>query len=215
MPTEVFIREVHSKRKEKDREEIDTDGLIDFVDFGPDANAFLRSVGVLPFPTAPILAELLLDRQEDYLTITRDSGKGINERLKVYLHCLKQLAMLHSAHQDLMTHPIRTRLKNERWCLGYRTVDKDNSQTECIGQVVRPSEVYLNDDHSMIADLQPVCAPDEQLIIELYRALGSRWLSESAQRIIVHTGNRIDSSFSFSSIITRVFRRNKCVRASM
>ena len=183
-PAEVFIRSEESK--------IDTKGLIDFVDFGADANTFLRSLGVLSFPTAPILAKLLLDRQESFFADTGAGQRGIAEKLNVYLHCLKQLATLHSAHNDLTGHAIRRRLDKEPWCLGYQIVRQENGQEERIGQIVRPSDVYLDDDHSLVADLQPLCAPDAQLVIELYRALGSRWLSESAQRLDFHTGSSID-----------------------
>ena len=198
-PTEVFIRSEESK--------IDTEGLIDFVDFGADANTFLRSLGVLSFPTTPILAKLLLDRQERYLADTDADQRGMAQKLNVYLQCLKQLATLHSAHNDLIGHAICERLEKERWCLGYQTVRQENGQEERIGQIVRPSDVYLDDDHSLVTDLQPLCAPDEQLVTELYHALGSRWLSESAQRLNFHTGNSIDTS-SPTTIPWHSFRTN-------
>jgi Protein of unknown function (DUF3684) len=60
-------------------EPIDTRGLIDFVDFGAQANSFLLPIGVRSFLSAAVLAQLLIDRQAAYFT---DSTKNIHESAK-------------------------------------------------------------------------------------------------------------------------------------
>lgn len=187
-PTEVFIRSTVTSVDNSEDEHIDTRGLIDFVDFGSRANSFLLGIGVRSFPTATVLATLLMDRQEAYF---RDLMNNINEsakKQKTYLYCLKQLAMSDSLSHELMLKPINTRLRSEPWCLGYRMKTKSNGETESICKIVAPREVYLDDDHSLALDISPLCSPEESLLIDLYKRFGSRWLSECAQRVMIHTG---------------------------
>ncbi|CAF1261991.1 unnamed protein product [Rotaria magnacalcarata] len=74
--SQVFIRSdvTSSKTTTTETDSIDTRGLIDYVDFGVDANTFLFRVGVLSDPTPSALAELLIDRQAAYLKAPKMTG---------------------------------------------------------------------------------------------------------------------------------------------
>ena len=190
-PTEVFIRSSSSavaSVENSDDEHIDTRGLIDFVDFGSQANSFLLGIGVRTFPSATVLATLLLNRQAAYFRDLRNDTSEADKKQKTYLYCLKQLAMSDSLSHELLREPINTRLRSEPWCLGYQTKTTENGETESICQIVAPREVYLDDDHSLALDISPVCSPEEPLLTDLYKRFGSRWLSDCAQRVLVHTG---------------------------
>ncbi|CAF4020170.1 unnamed protein product [Rotaria sordida] len=66
-PSEVFIHSIiQNQTTGSTFDDINTGGLIDYVDFGPAANSFLINIGVRDFPSASILAELLIDRQANY-----------------------------------------------------------------------------------------------------------------------------------------------------
>ncbi|CAF2830465.1 unnamed protein product [Rotaria sp. Silwood2] len=47
-------------------------GLIDYIDYGYEANSFLLSIGVMSYPTAENLAELLIERQSNYFRQIKD-----------------------------------------------------------------------------------------------------------------------------------------------
>ena len=201
-PTEVFIRSSSSTVNQSEDEEIDTSGLIDFVHFGPRANSFLLGIGVQHFPSATVLAQLLLERQETYFRGAVDNADESAKKQKTYLYCLKQLAMSHSLSHELMNEPMKTRLKNEPWCLGYQMID---GKTERICKISTPRKVYLDDDHSLAVDLEPLCSPDEPLLTDFYHKFGSSWLSDCAKRVIDHTGRSDRSGISgiFSPSVSR------------
>jgi hypothetical protein len=162
--------------------------LIDFFDFGAQANSFLLVIGVRSFPSATVLAQRLIDRQAAYFS---DSTKNINEsarKQKTYLYCLKQLVMSDSLSHELRLKPIKTRVRSEPWCLGYQMTTDVGGETESICKIFTLREVYLDDDHSLAFDLSPLCSPDEPLLTDLYKTFGSRWLSDCTQRVLVDTG---------------------------
>jgi hypothetical protein len=186
-PTEVFIRSTTpvTSVDTAEEEHIDTRGLIDF---GSQANSFLLGIGVRSFPSATVLAQLLVDRQAAYFTDSTNNISELGRKQQTYLYCLKQLATSVSFSHELMLEPIQTRLRGEPWCLGYQMVKIDNGETERICKIVTPQEVYLDDDHSLALDVNPLCSPEEPLLTDLYKRFGSRWLSECAQRVMIHTG---------------------------
>ena len=189
-PSQVFIRSSPQENRHifDDRA---TRGLIDYIDYGPEANSFLFRLGVLSYPSAENLADLLIERQASYFSPTNNDNTDemIAAKLRIYTNCLKQLAAVPNIAQQFNCEPLRSRLINQPWCLAYQIIDRTDGNKERIFRIARPSEIYLDDDHQSAIDLQPLCAPDEPELTKLYAIFGSKWLSESVQRTLVHQGN--------------------------
>jgi hypothetical protein len=164
----------------------DTRGLIDYIDYGLEANSFLLGIGVLSYPSAENLAHLLIERQGNYFDQVKDDL--IQIKLRVYINCLKQLAAVSNVVRQLNVEPLRTDLINKPWCLGYQTIEKADGSKDRIFKIAKPSEIYLDDDHQCAIDLRPLCAPDEPELTRLYERFGSKWISESVKRTLVHRG---------------------------
>lgn len=163
-------------------DENNTNGLIDYIDYGRDANKFLQAVGVLHNPPPEILAKLLLDRQAEYFS---DNNHHSQIKLRVYINCLKQLAAYSVYNNQLNADPLRSRLMNEPWCLGYQIVGKDN---KLISKIVKPNEIYLNDNEQYLNTLRPLYAPEGPELTRLYEQFGAKWLSECVQRTLLRKG---------------------------
>lgn len=193
-PSEVFIRSQTDQTNQEEQEEISR-GLIDFVDFGEEANAFLRTIGVLSSPSVEDLLLLLLDRQQSYL---KGNEQILSSKLRFYTNCLKQISIGFRFNSQLNIEQLRSRLRNDRWCLAYSSLPNCSDKTF---EIVRPCDVYLDDDHQSAQDLHPLCAPDEPELISLYQSFGSKWLSEHVQRTLIHQGSSFllttDLIFSF------------------
>jgi hypothetical protein len=119
----------------------------------------------------------------------------ISSKLRIYTNCLKQLSIL---AEQLNIEPLKSRLRTKAWCLAYQFIE--NKQR--IFKIVKPSEIYLDDDHQSAIDIKPLCAPDEPELIKLYELFGSKWLSENVQRTLIHRGT---SYFIIKSIFSLVF----------
>jgi hypothetical protein len=205
-PSEVFIRSDNSSDQSNMSfvDENNTNGLIDYIDYGPDANSFLKTIGVLHYPSAEILAKLLLDRQGEYFSHVNGHNSGrLQIKLLVYTNCLKQLAAYSTYKNQLNIDPLRGRLMNEPWCLGYQAV-KGNGDKPPISTIVKPNEIYLNDNEQYLNDLQPLCAPEEPELMKLYEQYGAKWLSECVQRTLLHRGIY---QFSLVEIVTTYQRK--------
>ncbi|CAF4923582.1 unnamed protein product, partial [Rotaria sp. Silwood1] len=195
-PSQVFIRSKPMSTSEtssdKDVNVIDdmaTRGLIDYIDYGPTANSFLLSIGVLSYPSAENLADLLIERQASYFAQTKDNTKDIiTTKLRIYTNCLKQLAAISNIAQHLNVEPLRSRLINKPWCLAYQIIERTDGNKERIFKIAKPTDIYLDDDHQSAIDLRPLCAPDEPELTKLYEVFGSKWLSECVKRTLVHRG---------------------------
>lgn len=195
-PSQVFIRARTSsfdrqtgESKNDGFDDNTTRGLIDYVDYGSEANSFLFRIGVLPYPSAEDLADLLIERQASYFASTGETTDEVfATKLRIYTNCLKQLAAVPNVAQRFNIEPLKSRLISRPWCLGYQTIENSDGTRERIFKIVRPAEVYLDDDHQSAIDLHPLCAPDEPELTKLYEAFGSKWLSEVVQRTLVHKG---------------------------
>ena len=189
-PAQIFVRSNTQKSTKKASEvpkspafeDIDTSGLIDYVDFGSEANSFLSSVGVLPYPSIPVFAELLIDRQVSYFAHPLDNSDVLRHKIDVYTECLKQLAGTVSWTPELSREPLASRMKNEPWCLGVQSSEDKNYANVPVSSIVRPSEIYLDDDPQCARIFNPVCPPNEPTLIKLYEKFGAKWLSNCVQR---------------------------------
>ncbi|CAF1632161.1 unnamed protein product, partial [Rotaria sordida] len=173
-------------------DDIDKSGLIDYIDYGPKGNSFLLGIGVLHYPSANVLVELLIDRQVNYFSnLNQNNPNDLQEKLHAYTSCLRQLAI---ATNELQSVSLIKRLKNEAWCLGYQVIDGcSNNEKQRIFKIVSPNKIYLDDDHQCAIDLRPLLPPDEPELTKLYEKFGASWLSECVKRTLVHKGNIIIS----------------------
>ncbi|UJR29713.1 hypothetical protein I4U23_017262 [Adineta vaga] len=182
---QVFIRPKSSQDKKFD--EISTQGLIDYIDYGEESNSFLTSIGVTYYPSAENLANLLIDRQVKFLSLN-NSNEILPLKLQFYTNCLKQLAVVSNVAREFHEEPLKSRLRNSSWCLGYQIIENSHGNKERIFRIVKPNEIYLDDDHQCSIDLHPLCAPDEPELTKLYEQFGAKWISESVHRTLIHQG---------------------------
>ena len=203
-PSQVFVRQQdptivseltsHGSRSPSTENPINTSGLVDYVDFGPDANSFLLDIGVCQAPSASMLAELLVDRQASFF---ENSGSQDQMKVRVYLHCLTMLATLIRKTAPTFSSVLNKRLTEKPWCLGcqYQTTN----QKENTFQIVSPGEIYLVDDVNFAIDFQPLCPPTTQAALSaLYENFGSKWLSKCVRSELANLGR---SKVKFSSFL--------------
>ncbi|CAF4311774.1 unnamed protein product [Rotaria sp. Silwood2] len=199
-PSQVFIRSKNSFSSgiSPDQninmiDDVAMCGLIDYVDYGPEANSFLFSIGVLSYPSAENLADLLIERQASYFAQTQENtDEMIAAKIRVYTSCLKQLASVSNIAQQFNFEPLRSRLMNKPWCLAYQIIESSDGTRERTFKIARPNDIYLDDDHQSAIDLQPLCAPDEPELTKLYATFGSKWLSEAVKRTLGEYLDNID-----------------------
>ncbi|CAF1463258.1 unnamed protein product [Adineta ricciae] len=195
-PSQVFIRSRDSTSSSASAgthvniiDDIATHGLIDYVDYGYEANSFLLGIGVVSYPSAEVLAELLIERQAGYFSPSaQNSNDVLAGKLRVYINCLKQLAAVSHVARKFTVDPLRSRLINKPWCLGYQIIDRPDGSKDRIFKIAKPGDIYLDDDHQSAIDLRPLCAPDEPELTKLYEQFGANWISESVKRTLVHRG---------------------------
>lgn len=156
--------------------------MIDYVDFGPDGNAFLSYVDVRDTPTASILAQLLLDRQASFFKDTKHDNPT---KVNIYTKCLLHLADIFLKTSEGISPSLTRRLENEPWCLAYqysKTSDNRNNFS-----IVTPKEIYLVDDHNFASFFEPLCPPDA-LLNNMYKQFGSKRLSEYVTSRLTFSG---------------------------
>ncbi len=85
------------------------------------------------------------------------------------------LASLSNVQRQLNVEPIASLWRNRSWCLAYQIIENNNQgNKERVFKIVKPDEVYLDDDHQTAIDLKPLCALDEPDLIKLYEIFGSK-----------------------------------------
>ncbi|CAF1186151.1 unnamed protein product [Adineta steineri] len=198
-PSQVFVRSnvttSQSTVKNSDPEisDIVRIGLIDYVDFGLDANEFLRNIGVCDHPKPSVLAELLIDRQATYFASTRNNKNDLKNKVKVYIDCLKQLASAAMYSQELQSKSLQERLRTNAWCLAFENTDGEINHNDFKMKIVKPNEVYLDDDHLCAMAFRPLLPPSEPALVKLYEYFGAKWLSDCVKRTMTFTGRSIAS----------------------
>ncbi|CAF4854390.1 unnamed protein product [Rotaria sp. Silwood1] len=199
-PSQVFIRSKSSTINKISQDNNNNDtfddvaarGLIDYIDYGSEANSFLLSIGVLHYPSAENLADLLIERQQTYFNQNKDNNEElISAKVRFYINCLKQLSAVSNVTQQLYVEPLRSSLINKPWCLAYQALERSDGTKYQIFKIAKPSDIYLDDDHQSAIDLRPLCAPDEPELIKLYEKFGSKWISECVKRTLVHRGRHM------------------------
>ncbi|CAF1678292.1 unnamed protein product, partial [Rotaria magnacalcarata] len=178
-PSEVFIRTnvTSSKTTIANVHNFVSRGLIDYVNFGVDANAFLNNMGVCNYPRPADLAELLIQRQATYFANINNDKDLLNKKALFYMDCLRRLAYYVDGSNELDSEPLNTRLRTNAWCLGYQTVVDANGTNEKRLKIVKPNEIYLEDNSVYSMQLHPLLPPNKELE-KLYEHFGSQWLSK-------------------------------------
>ncbi|CAF1416514.1 unnamed protein product, partial [Didymodactylos carnosus] len=127
-PSQVFIRSnaTSSETTNSRTDSMDRSGLIDYVDYGVDANTFLSNIGVKSSPTPSVLALLLIDRQNAYFASANNDKELLKIRIHVYIDCLKELADAINDSNQFQWEPVYTQLKTKAWCLGFQTIVHKN-----------------------------------------------------------------------------------------
>lgn len=178
-PSQVFIQGhmILDTATDKKSNGSDTHGLIDFVDFGTDANKFLINIGVRSYPTPSVLAELLIDRQASYFASAINDKGLLKSKVHVYLGCLARLTSAVTCSNELFCEPVNKRLTTNAWCLGVQTIISPNGDSEEVYKIVVPNDIYLDDDARVSSLFQPLLAPLQPELSKLYESFGAQWLS--------------------------------------
>ncbi|UJR18092.1 hypothetical protein I4U23_004992 [Adineta vaga] len=195
-PSQVFIRsnaDTSSKTDTDEITDIDTSGLIDYVDFGVDANAFLLTIGVVNHPKSSALAELMIDRQARYFASAEGNKDMLNKKMRVYINCLKELIVAYTCSNELQQEPLYTRLKTSAWCLGFRNIDHENGTREQIFEIVKPDEIYLDDSPMCAEKFRPLLPPKISQLPTLYQHFGAKWLSDCVTKTRTCIGKPVTS----------------------
>ena len=101
----------------------------------------------------------------------------MNSRIRVYIDCLKKLALAAVCSNELQREPLNTRLRTNAWCLGFQTIVHANSVSEQAFKIVQPNEVYLDDSPVYATHFRPLLPPLERALPKLYKLFGAQWLS--------------------------------------
>lgn len=189
-PSQVFIRSniILNKINVDNNDDLNTRGLIDYVDFGVDGNRFLKNIGVRDHPTPSALAELLIDRHAAYFAGTNNDKDLLNNRIRVYIDCLKRLADAAAFSNELKLEPLNTRLKKNAWCLGFQTVGSVNETTKQTFKIVKPYEIYLDDNSMFSTIFRPLLPPLDSGLSKLYERFGAPWLSTCVEEKRKYSG---------------------------
>ncbi|KAI9197496.1 uncharacterized protein BJ171DRAFT_519741 [Polychytrium aggregatum] len=148
--------------------------LFVFVDFGTQSNAFLRACGVKDQPTPLELAQQLARSPEKFLEKT-----GFED----YLAMLRQLAAHYPTLKQNRT--LVRDMKSSAFLIG---VVNDGQATDETGEygssdklrykLTRAGDVYLIDDTVLGQIFNPLSAPMEAILEDMYLDLGAKWLSK-------------------------------------
>lgn len=163
----------------------DLSGLINFVDYGNEANNFLLNIGVKDNLTALTLLQILIDNQSAYLSAAQKDITLLEKRVVIYNHCLLYIAQSLSrldtqlSSKSVMIETIRKR----PWCLGYWSDPAQTGSEKKEIRITSPSDIYLIDD-SLVLDNFPMVVADKddsEALYRLYKKFGAKYLSECTQ----------------------------------
>jgi hypothetical protein len=164
--------------------------LIDFVDFGIQANAFLRShLGCQNWPSPNMLVEKMLTKNAMYLS------KHPAQR---YLELLR---WLYPRYHQISTS-IREQLTSRPWLLAVRPLGKQvappgTSAAAPVPELKIPlkilpaNQIFLVDSTHLDRLLQPYIAPAD--LQKFYQKFGSRYLNECVRPQLEPKGKRFTS----------------------
>jgi hypothetical protein len=159
--------------------------IFDFVDFGPDANAFLFKCGAKSEPTKHEIAELACSEPARLLSTLQSPER--------YLNLIKSLVEdLGSLKRDRV---LFKKMKTSAWLLGFREISsgkgKESYEEEEEApikqyQLATATDIVILDDYISYRLFKQalLCAPEEDALEAFYMALGSETLGSRVQEDI-------------------------------
>ncbi|KXX73784.1 Heat shock cognate 90 kDa protein [Madurella mycetomatis] len=184
--------------------------VFDFVDFGPDANAFLFKCGAKNEPTKHEIAELACSEPARLLSTLQSPEK--------YLNLLKSVA------EDLGTlkrdKVLLKKMKTSAWLLGFREVSSGvNKEEDPYGEEEAPikhyqlataADIVILDDFVsyQLFSQALLCAPEEDVLEAFYMDLGSETLG-SRVREDLRVGSRTAKQDGAERLRKHVLERSK------
>ncbi|PRP80386.1 hypothetical protein PROFUN_11984 [Planoprotostelium fungivorum] len=150
-----------------------SDNFFTYVNFGEIANQFLRTCGVKDEPSPSELASILVTSARDYY-----SNVGYDRYLAV-------LRMISTNLQSITQVPkLLDNMKKSPFLLGIRRTEDHNEMEEGQDKPVMEHyelavarDICLVDNTLLRQIFSPLCAPMEQVLEDLYEALGSKWMN--------------------------------------
>ncbi|RGP72980.1 hypothetical protein FSPOR_2356 [Fusarium sporotrichioides] len=183
--------------------------IFDFVDFGPEANAFLFQCGAKSEPTKLEVAHMACTEPARLLGVLQSSEK--------YLDLLKSLAEASSTlHRD---KDLWRRMKSAPFLLAYKELAPPKKQSDDLEEEDEPirqyqlasaSQIVILDDiisYRLFKD-QLICAPEEDALETFYLSLGAQRLS-SIVREEIRIGPHSDRQKLALSLRKHVVERSK------
>ncbi|KAF5247866.1 hypothetical protein FANTH_6147 [Fusarium anthophilum] len=183
--------------------------IFDFVDFGPEANAFLFQCGAKSEPTKLEVAQMACSEPARLLGVLQSSEK--------YLDLLKSLAEASpTLHRD---KELWRKMRTAPFLLAYKELAPPKGKSDDLDEEDEPirqyqlasaGQVVILDDiisYRLFKD-RLICAPEEDALEEFYLALGAQKLSSIVQEE-VRIGSQSDKQKAALSLRKHVVERSK------
>eukprot|EP00124_Ichthyophonus_hoferi_P000101 Ihof_evm21s3 gene=Ihof_evmTU21s3 len=162
--------------------------IFDFIDFGNECNSFLLACGVKSEPTPVELASALVANPPQVL----EAAGGPTGYLAILRECAVRFQSFPSS--------IKADMARSKCLLGWKRKEnqdskgsEDNDVDEMLEEgewcLCRPTECSLNDDQILQNVFNPLRAPFEPIIYEMYECLGSKYLSSEVVEKVSFKGN--------------------------
>jgi hypothetical protein len=164
--------------------------LLQFVDLGPDANAFLQRCGAKVAPSAADVAHAV-------------AARGNTLALGDLLAALKALAAVRGS----LPKAAVVAMGKSTCLLGVRGGPGGGAL-----ELTRASDVFLDDDHALAALLRPLVAPAE-VLHGFYRDVGAKWLSSAVTRCYGVGGSSRASPLA-DALLRRLLARQSMLQQS-
>ncbi|KAF5703716.1 NADH2 dehydrogenase [Fusarium globosum] len=183
--------------------------IFDFVDFGPEANAFLFQCGAKSEPTKLEVAQMACSEPARLLGVLQSSEK--------YLDLLKSLAEASpTLHRD---KELWRKMRTAPFLLAYKELAPPKGKSDDLGEEDEPIRQYQLASAGQIVILDDIisyrlfkdrliCAPEEDALEEFYLALGAQKLSSIVQEE-VRIGPHSDKQKAALSLRKHVVERSK------
>lgn len=183
--------------------------IFDFVDFGPEANAFLFQCGAKSEPTKLEVAQMACSEPARLLGVLQSSEK--------YLDLLKSLAEASpTLHRD---KELWRKMRTAPFLLAYKELAPPKGKSDDLEEEDEPIRQYQLASAGQIVILDDIisyrlfkdrliCAPEEDALEEFYLALGAQKLSSIVQEE-VRIGPHSDKQKAALSLRKHVVERSK------
>ncbi|ORX44853.1 hypothetical protein BCR36DRAFT_334006 [Piromyces finnis] len=171
--------------------------IFEYVDFGPNANIFLQACGVKDEPNISELTQQIIKQPSFFLE---------NHGYDGYLSLLRRIA----TNINVLSKSLLNEMKNSPFLLcniinNEDTIDDDKTKIEddillesrsYNYKLEKASNIYLIDDTILQQIFNPLSAPMETLIEDMYSYFGSQWLSKAVEEYWIPKGTPTETAKS-------------------